>query len=120
MALTKERNPRRALQATEAEWSRTFKQLLTTLGWTGYHTWMSRFSEAGYPDWTCFSVRQQRVIWVELKSETGKVSQAQQKWIDALRACGQEVYVWRPSDFEEAAEILKGFKREEIGGSALL
>ena len=48
-----------------------------------------------------------RVIFAELKSEKGKVSDAQWGWIDALRMVGKEVYIWRPSDWDEIVEILK-------------
>ena len=61
---------------------------------------------AGYPD-LCM-VRLTRVLYAELKSEKGKVTEEQQEWLDALKQTGKvEVYVWRPSDFYEIAEILK-------------
>jgi len=44
---------------------------------------------------------------VELKSEIGKVSPAQDFWLDLLKSCDCEAYVWRPSDFDRAAEILR-------------
>lgn len=92
---------------TEAQWSKTFRSLFEMLGYRGYHTWMSKFSEKGFPDWTLCSVNQQRLVFVELKSETGKLSEAQEYWRDLLQSCGQEWYCWRPSDFEAAADILK-------------
>jgi hypothetical protein len=92
---------------TEAEWSRQFKGLFEMLGFRGYHTWMSKFSEKGFPDWTLCSAIQKRIIFVELKSEIGKVSPAQDFWLDLLKSCDCEAYVWRPSDFDRAAEILR-------------
>lgn len=38
----------------------------------------------------------ERVVYAELKSQTGEVEPDQQAWIDALRAAGEEVYVWYP------------------------
>jgi hypothetical protein len=51
-------------------------------------------------------IRRPRLVWAELKAEDGVVSREQQAWIDDLRACGQEVYVWRPSDADELERIL--------------
>lgn len=75
-------------------------------GWLVYHTYDSRRSEAGFPDLTM--VRKDRVIFAELKSERGKVTQAQQTWLDALTGSGTvEVYVWRPSDLDDLEEVLR-------------
>lgn len=38
------------------------------------------------------------VLYVELKSATGRMSAEQQAWMDALTAAGQPVAVWRPAD----------------------
>lgn len=40
-----------------------------------------------------------RAVWVELKSERGRLSPPQQAFIDLLRHAGQEVYVFRPADW---------------------
>lgn len=94
------------LKITEAMWSRTFKALIEACGYRGYHTWMSKFSEKGFPDWTICNPAQKRIIFVELKSETGKLSKEQIFWGELLQACGIEWYCWRPSDYEIAAKIL--------------
>ena len=52
-------------------------------------------------------VRRPHLIWVELKAEDGEVSPEQQQWIDDLRASGQQVYVWRPSDWPEIERTLR-------------
>jgi len=36
----------------------------------------------------------------------GKVTENQQDWITTLKAGGAEVYVWRPSDWNEIKAIL--------------
>ena len=51
-------------------------------GWTAYHTHDSRHSAAGFPD--LFMVRASEIVVMELKSETGVVSDDQQWWLDAL------------------------------------
>lgn len=67
--------------------------------------------DAGFPD--LVMARSARVIFAELKTEKGKVSDAQQGWIDALGGVtcnnwdeGPEVYLWRPSDIDEIEEKL--------------
>jgi hypothetical protein len=73
------------------------------LGWRHFHAFNSRRSPSGYPDLTLV---RDRVVWVELKSETGKPSAAQRAWLETLEAAGGEVYIWRPSDLEEVGRVL--------------
>ncbi len=61
-----------------------------------YHTLRSVGSEPGFPDDVI--VGPSGVLYAEMKTAKGKVSPAQEKWLDALRAAGQEAVVWRPSD----------------------
>jgi hypothetical protein len=49
----------------------------------------------------------ERIIFAELKSEKGKLSDAQQAWRDVILAAGGEYYTWKPSDFDWICEILK-------------
>lgn len=91
---------------TEKQFSQQIVELAALLGWKVYRTWNSIHSPAGYPDLTM--ARENRLIFAELKSETGKVSEAQQQWLSALAATGKsEVYVWRPEQFDEIAEKLR-------------
>lgn len=73
-------------------------------GWKVYHTYDSRKSEAGFPDLTL--VRGDRLIFAELKTESGTASAAQLNWHDALRAAGCNVYLLRPSDWPEIEKVL--------------
>ena len=52
-------------------------------------------------------IRRPRIIFAELKAEDGVVSEEQQAWLDDLRACGQEVYIWKPSDRDEYLGVLR-------------
>lgn len=86
------RMPERELQAY-------VEAMLKAFGWRYYHTHDSRHSAAGFFD--LVAVRPPRVVFVELKSETGKLTEAQMAWYDDLelvfRYCKPgEVYVWRP------------------------
>jgi hypothetical protein len=79
-------------------------------GWKVYHTYISIRSKAGYPDLTMVrrnDVDAGRVVFAELKKETGKVEKAQSEWIKALEQAGQEVYLWRPSSWAEIVSVLR-------------
>jgi len=90
---------------TEKQFESQVKDLAKIFRWKYYHTWRSIHSPAGFPD--CVMVRPDRIIFAELKSEKGQVSEAQQEWLDKLEATGKcEVYLWRPGQIEEIAEIL--------------
>ncbi len=69
-------------------------------GWLVYHTFDSRRSGAGFPD--LILIRGKQLLAAELKSEKGRLSPAQQQWLDALSKAGVEVAVWRPSDLDTA------------------
>lgn len=49
------------------------------------------------------------VIFAELKSDTGKLSDEQSKWAEVLTAVpGVEYYLWRPDQLETIARRLEG------------
>jgi hypothetical protein len=74
------------------------------LGWRAYHTFFSGLSGPGFPD---LVLVRERVVFAELKAERGRVSPSQQEWLDALRAAGAEVYLWRPRDWDTLCEVLR-------------
>jgi hypothetical protein len=61
-----------------------------------YHPWKLHAKRAreGFPDWTIAGSG--GLIFRELKTEAGKVTPAQQEWLDALAAAGADAGVWRP------------------------
>lgn len=79
-------------------------QLARLCGWLCYHTLDSRGSAGGFPDLVL--VKGRRVVWAELKSESGRLSPGQESWRDRLLAAGQEWYCWRPSDWPEIGRVL--------------
>lgn len=83
--------------------------LARQLGWRVYHTLRSKGSQPGYPDWTLV---RERVLWIECKTETGRVSDAQKQWIRDLLTAGAEAYVLRPRHLDQAAIILRGFRAD--------
>lgn len=66
--------------------------------WRTYHTHDSRKSAPGFPDLVL--VRAGELIFVELKTDEGKVTPAQREWLNALSGCGAETHIWRPADLE--------------------
>jgi hypothetical protein len=62
--------------------------------------------DPGCPD--LVMVKGGRLIFAELKSERGKLTVEQVAWLDRLGSVdGIEVYVWRPSDLNDALEVLR-------------
>lgn len=91
-------------KAWDAQLFATKTGLATTLGWTlRYHTLRSKGSTSGFPDRVLV---RDRVIFAELKKEGGKPTDAQRTWLTGLAKAGAEVYLWRPSDLEEAGAVL--------------
>jgi hypothetical protein len=99
---------------TESEFQRTVCEALRVLGWRFCHFRPGRTSrgwrtpitgDAGYPDIT--AVRGDRVVFVELKAEKGRLSQEQATWLAALGRAGQSVHCWRPSDWDVIEEVLR-------------
>lgn len=57
---------------------------------------------AGFPDLVLVRHKQnerRRLLFVELKSDHGRVSVEQRKWLDLLAGDGVEAYTWRPEDW---------------------
>lgn len=76
--------------------------------WRRYHTLNSVGSDSGFPDLVL--LRPPRLLFVELKTDRGRVTPGQWLWLDDLGALPPdvvEVYVWRPSDREAVERILK-------------
>jgi len=98
------------------------------------HGWRTAIAGyAGYPDYT--AVRPPRVLFIELKDEVKKSTPEQEEWLRLLEECQTnvvlkplsvngkeaklvlgkalpmltipEIYLWRPHQIEEIAEILR-------------
>lgn len=91
---------------TEKEWSRQVRELAELLGWAVYHPWLSIHSPRGWPDLAL--CRPPRLILAELKTEKGKVTPAQGRWLGLLAECpGVEAHLWRPSDLDAITGVLR-------------
>lgn len=91
---------------SEAAFMRQVMDLCRIFHWTVYHPQLSKWSERGWPDLAM--VRPPRFVLAELKAENGKTTGFQDQWLTLLRACpGVETYLWRPSDLDAIADLLR-------------
>jgi hypothetical protein len=92
----------------------------TLMGW---HVWKDRATNAprrcdacgselhvarnpaGWPDLVL--IRRPRIVFLELKAQRGGLTDAQAACIGELTACGQEVYLARPSDWSKLERLLR-------------
>ena len=113
-------DPTLTFTQTEKAFMAQVIQYATLRGWVAWHDRANNAPRAckrckarldiprndpGFPD--LILVRRPRVVWAELKAERGRLSTDQRDWLRELAAAGQEVFVWRPSDFEEIQRVLK-------------
>lgn len=105
--------PAPELGVSETEFQEQVIDLAHLLGWRvhaeraawtakGYRTPIQ--GDKGYADLTLV---RDRVVFAELKSDTGTLRPDQREWLIALRAAGAEVHVWRPADWPEVEATLR-------------
>ena len=92
---------------TEKAWQTVVVKLLKLHGWAVYHPFDSRHSEAGYPDLTC--VRDNRLLFMEIKSPKGRLSKTQRTWLRSLSGVKVvDAFVLRPAeDLSQLEEMLR-------------
>jgi len=91
---------------TEAHWQARIIDLAELRGWKHFHPYSSRRSTPGWPDLVL--VRDGRLIFAELKTDTGRVTADQQTWLAQLAAVPFiEVHVWRPADWPNVMAALR-------------
>ncbi|RPH73807.1 hypothetical protein EHM76_04845, partial [bacterium] len=74
-----------AAPSTERAWQEQVLTIARYYGWWTYHTYDARRSEPGFPDLVL--IRPPRLMMVELKTNTGRVTKAQQAVLDLLNEC---------------------------------
>ena len=97
-------------QMRSLELERDFQERVVTLarlnGWRVYAVPESRRATmAGYPDLTMW--RGTRLAFAELKRERGRLSPAQVEVLAELKRTNNEVYEWRPRDWDAIVECLR-------------
>ena len=95
--------------AKEYQFQQSIIQLAEWNKWMVYHVTNVRGrlrspTSVGFPDLVL--LRGSRIIFAELKTEKGKLTKAQVRWIDSLKEAGQKAVVWRPQDWDEICRIL--------------
>lgn len=105
--------------ATEAELLAFVRDAAAWGGWMVYHTHRSDRSEAGFPDIVAVHRTLRRLVFAELKTAKGKVTVAQDLWLEVLGAVTDryswgrkvpEVYLWRPCDAREILDVFLGHR----------
>jgi hypothetical protein len=106
-------SPRDKLLRTipESQFQKDVQRVLDAYGWIWYHAadnvprggYIANI-RAGFPD--IVAARGSRILFAELKRETGKLADDQVRWGDAILAAGQEYYVWYPHDMALIQEVL--------------
>ena len=81
---------------SEKDFQSRVVSLARSLGWMVFHPFDSRRSEPGWPD---LSLVRERFIVAELKAENGKLTEDQERWLEAFRRARVPAYCWRPSDW---------------------
>jgi hypothetical protein len=100
---------------TESDFQKIVINLAKGAGWLVHHpmpamnrrgVWATHeLGDHGFPD-LVLAHPKGRVIFAELKSEKGRVSPLQSRWITTLEL-GAVVHVWRPADLDWIAKYLK-------------
>jgi hypothetical protein len=99
-----------AARMPERELQQLVADLCRLLGLPHFHVRHSRGMTAGWPDSVIIGTK---VIYRELKSQTGQLTPEQRATGDALKAGGADWKVWRPRDWltggiETELRLLKG------------
>ena len=103
-----------ALQQSERAFQGAIIDFAEIHGWLVYHTHDSRHSKPGYLDLTM--VRDEYLIFAELKTASGRTSLHQEQWMHALAAVGLALgdlsnrvrtFLWRPADWPEIEQVLR-------------
>ena len=107
---------------SETEFQSQIVQLARITGWRVNHTrrsrgkggkWATTTSCIGFPDLTLWNPRHHRVLFVELKTDTGKLTDEQTAVLQSLQDAGADVRVWRPADWNVVQQILTHPERRE-------
>lgn len=97
---------------SEAQFQRQITDLADLYKWRWHHNADSRRAGAGWPDLVL--VGHGRALFLELKSATGRVRDAQRIWLSALSDAGLEVALVRPDDLPMLVDVL-GPRQRRLG-----
>lgn len=102
---------------TEASFQSAVIDLARRTGWKVMHTrpalnrsgrWSTPLQgDSGFPD-LVLAHASRGVLFVELKTNRGRVSPEQSEWLNTLTDAGATAVVWRPCDWRPLSEFLAG------------
>lgn len=84
---------------TERELQRAITDLCDWLNLAWYHTHDSRRSVAGFPDLVIAGPG--GILYREIKSIGGRVSDGQKKWLNTLNASGGDARIWYLANWQD-------------------
>lgn len=90
---------------TEKEFQAQVVELARWCGWWVFHPYDSRRSTPGWPDLTL--MRPPRCLFVECKTDRGRVTVEQTAVMAHMAACGLDARLWRPADWDEIEQTLR-------------
>jgi hypothetical protein len=109
-----------AITHTESSFQSAIVDLAIVHGWHIHHAlpaqirpgiWRTHvMGNTGFPD-LVLAHKDRGVIFAELKTIRGRVTNGQKSWLDTLKDGGAEVYVWRPEDWSYIKQRLAGLIR---------
>lgn len=108
---------------TEAAFQKSIIDLAHRLNWRVAHfrtaqtskgAWLTPVAAdgAGFPDLVC---TRERIVFIELKSATGRLSDAQTAWAESIHRAGGEYYCFKPADWDEIERVLRSVSSIDTG-----
>ncbi len=91
------------MKLTEAQIQLQIIEALRFDGWLCVRNAQGAFAHKGYADWTI--IKKGRVIFMEIKTATGRQSQSQLEFMHVVRCAGGEYMLVRR--LEDVAELLE-------------
>ena len=105
--------PRDLLVLTEKQWQRLVTDTADLFGWMWEHFPQMIGNPKGFPD--LILIKDGRVIFAELKTQNGKISDDQKDWHARAADNGVRVHVWRPEDWPWLVRVLgEGYDVEGV------
>ena len=95
---------------TERELQDNTTTIARSYGWLAVHFGgdqhrRAHYDATGFPDLFLLHVEPSAIMFRELKSRTGKLTPAQDRWQERLKLAGFDVEVWRPEDWPEIVRV---------------
>ena len=101
---------------TEKQFTAAVIKLAEAFNWRVMHirpamtargSWITPMQGKGSKGWPDLVLVRDRVVFAELKTNTGRLTKEQKEWDAALQIAGAEVYIWRPKQWAEIERVLR-------------